>query len=80
MLLDLPEDEGFRRVAPRVGRGAPIGRDGLWLEDTQQLQRRFGTSLRAINREDRQQAELWMQRRDLLAQHIEYCKSLAHDS
>jgi hypothetical protein len=64
-----------------LGGGAPIGRDGLWLEGPHQLQQRFGnTSLRAINREDRAQTELWMQRRDLLAEHIEYCKSLAHAS
>ena len=80
MLLDLPEDEGFRRVTQPVGRGASIGRYGLWLEGPQQLQERFATtSLRAIAREDRAQAQLWLDRRDLLAEHIEFCKSLANE-
>jgi hypothetical protein len=39
MLLDLPEDEGFRRVRIRAGRGGPLSNDGLWLEGPQQLHR-----------------------------------------
>jgi hypothetical protein len=78
MLLDLPEDEGFRRVQIRVGRGAPIGRDGIYLEGPESLATRFmgETCLARIKRQDKLEAVEWLKRRDALADHIEFCKSI----
>eukprot|EP01082_Thalassiosira_pseudonana_P007063 g6219.t1 g6219 contig22:16423-17748(-) len=76
ILLDVGEDQGFVYVNP-VGRGGPIGRDGLFLEGPVELQQRVGRdamTLRGMKAADRADAPRWMARRDLLAAHLEYCK------
>jgi hypothetical protein len=76
ILLDVGEDQGMNYVNP-VGRGGPIGRDGLFLEGPVELQQRVGRdaiTLRGMKAADRADALQWMARRDLLAAHLEYCK------
>jgi hypothetical protein len=76
ILLDVGEDQGLNYVNP-VGRGGPIGRDGLFLEGPVELQQRVGRdaiTLRGMKAADRADALQWMARRDLLAAHLEYCK------
>jgi hypothetical protein len=52
--------------------------NGLWLEGPVQLNRRFmnETCPEAIRSADRREASLWSKRRDMLAEHREYCKSI----
>jgi hypothetical protein len=76
MLLDAGRDQGFSYVN-RVGRGGPIGRDGLFIEGNVELNQRVGrdaNTLRTIRAADREEALQWMTRRDLLATHLDYCK------
>jgi hypothetical protein len=77
MLLDLPEGLGFGRIW-RVGRGALIEGDGLWLEGPRDLARRFvaDTTIAALTAEDHSEGIEWMERREQLADRIEFCKSL----
>jgi hypothetical protein len=67
-------------VKIHAGRGGPLGNDGLWLEGPQQLHRRFmgQTALSKITAEDRREGLEWKRRRDCLAAHLEYCKSIGH--
>ena len=78
MLLDVGEDYGFRNVRVRCGRGAPIGNDGLWLEGPETMTARFmgETCIAKIKADDKKEAKEWMTRRELLADHLEYCKSI----
>jgi hypothetical protein len=78
MLLDVGDDMGFSRVNVRVGRGAPSGSDGLWLEGPETMNERFmgETCIDRIKAADRREAREWMERRELLADHLEYCKSI----
>ena len=77
MLLGLGETFGYQVIA---GRGPPFEGDGLWLENTVELNNRFsadsGLCTASIKDVDRREAVLWQQRRDILAEHREYCKSL----
>ena len=77
MLLDVGKEDGIGNVT-RVGCGAPVGNDGLWLEGPEQLNRRLmgDTSLLLIRSADRIEAIKWMERRELLADHLEYCRSI----
>ena len=77
MLLDVGAEQGITNVT-RVGRGAPVGNDGLWLEGPEQLNGRLmgDTSLSLIRSADRIEAIKWMERRELLADHLEYCRSI----
>jgi hypothetical protein len=75
-LLDTGRDQGFSYVH-RVGRGGPIGRDGLFIKGNVELNQRVGqdaNTLRSIRAADRAEALQWMTRRDVLATHLEYCK------
>jgi hypothetical protein len=80
MLLELPEDDGFSRVIIRAGRGGPLGNDGLWIEGPVQLRRRLmgETALSTICANDKREGLEWKRRRDCLAAHLEYCKSIGH--
>lgn len=81
MLLDLHEDHGFSRVnVQRVRRGGPRGRDGLWLDGNRELGRRFlrESALSRISAADKREGIEWMERRELLADHLAYCKSIAN--
>jgi hypothetical protein len=80
MLLELPEDDGFSCVIIRAGRGGPLGNDGLWIEGPVQLRRRLmgETALSTICANDKREGLEWKRRRDCLAAHLEYCKSIGH--
>ena len=61
-----------------AGRGASYANDRLWLEGPVQLNRRFmnETCPEAIRSADRREAVRWIKRRDMLAEHREYCKDI----
>ena len=77
MLLDVGEEQGIRNVT-RVGRGAPVGNDGLWLEGLEKLNRWLmgDTSLSMIRAADHIEAIKWMERKEFFADHLEYCRSI----
>ncbi len=62
-----PDVDGMesRDCDVRVGRGAPLLGDGIWLRGDN---REFN-----INSEDRDEAMLWGTWREQLAKHIHYC-------
>jgi hypothetical protein len=77
MLLELGETFGFQVIA---GRGQPFEGDGLWLEGPEELNERLaddaGLCSATIAAVDKREASLWHTRRDILAEHREYCKSI----
>ena len=58
-----------RENAPRVGRGAPIGRDAIWLQGETPVPPRRNLTDRALAME-------WGRRRSLLAEHLEVAKRI----
>ena len=77
MLLYANDSDGF---ISRASQGCPIGNDGLWLKGADEMMERFmnETVLANITAGDRRDAVLWAERRDLLAEHLEYCKTIRH--
>jgi len=75
MLLSLGENFGFGVVA---GRGRPYPGDGLWLEGSEEMAQHFigETCTATIKANNKKEAVLWQCRRDLLAEHHEYCASI----
>ena len=75
MLLGLGENFGFNIVA---GRGRPYPCDGLWLEGSEEMAQHFigETCTATIKANDTKEAVLWQIRRNVLAEHREYCVSL----
>ena len=75
MLLKLGEQFGMSAVA---GQGAPYGNNGLWLKGPVQLMCCLinETCPDAIRAAHCREATLRQHRRDLLAEHREYCKSI----
>lgn len=62
----------------QVGRGRPIGDDGMYIEGEASLEERCEGEYvpAAIRKKDREEAVEWSARRDHLAEHREFCKSL----
>jgi hypothetical protein len=52
--------------------------DGLWLEGPETMTARFmgETCIAKIKAADKKEAVVWMCRRELLADHLEYCKPI----
>ena len=73
MLLDLGESFGYTVIA---GRGQPFPGDGLWLEDAGDLSQRLQLDTANYSNVDDREAVRWVQRRDWLAEHREYCASI----
>ena len=61
-----------------VGCGRPLGDDGMWIEGSEEMEERYQMEALAssIREKDRLEAKEWASRREALAEHIEYCKSL----
>ena len=55
-----------------------LGDDGMWIEGSEEMEERYQMEALAssIREKDRLEAKEWASRREALAEHIEYCKSL----